>query len=350
MHEGPRAPAACSARRLQRRLDPSGRRCRRAFAYPPAARIAQVDDYHGTRVADPYRWLEQVDDAQTRQWISAENALAQPYLEGDPGARDDQEAADGAVELRALRACPCSAAAATSICATTVCRTRACCTWPTACTAQPRVLLDPNTLSKDATIALAEIVPSPDGKIARVQPVGRRHRLAHLAFPRRGDRHGSARRAALHQVRAGGVDCGLASAVYYARYPAARGRLRATTASSARSTGTSWARRRTRTSAVFKVDRSSDAQSVRADLRRRPLRWSSGCTTARNRPASTIARSARTARPPASRAAVRYVRRGLRVRRRDRRHVLRAHQRGCAERAADRDAGDVGRRARTGAS
>ena len=29
-----------------------------AFAYPPAARVAQVDDYHGTRVADPYRWLE----------------------------------------------------------------------------------------------------------------------------------------------------------------------------------------------------------------------------------------------------------------------------------------------------
>src|SRR5688500_7410868 len=56
----------------------------RAFAYPPAARVAQVDDYHGTRVEDPYRWLENGDDAQTRRWIGAQNALAQPYLEAVP--------------------------------------------------------------------------------------------------------------------------------------------------------------------------------------------------------------------------------------------------------------------------
>ena len=163
--EGPRAPAlvlllaACSADSVRQADTPP------AFAYPTAARIAQVDDYHGTRVEDPYRWLEQVDDTQTRQWITAENALAQPYLEGIPGARDDQEAADAVVELTSATACPCIAATVISIRATTVCRTRVCCTWPTACTVQPRVLLDPNTLSKDATIALAEIMPSPDGKI-----------------------------------------------------------------------------------------------------------------------------------------------------------------------------------------
>ena len=70
--------AACSAGSV-RQPDTSS-----AFAYPQAARIGQVDNYHGTRVEDPYRWLEQVDDAQTRQWITAENALAQPYLEGSP--------------------------------------------------------------------------------------------------------------------------------------------------------------------------------------------------------------------------------------------------------------------------
>ena len=49
------------------------------FAYPAAARGDQVDNYFGTRVEDPYRWLERVDDAQTRQWVTAENALAQPW-------------------------------------------------------------------------------------------------------------------------------------------------------------------------------------------------------------------------------------------------------------------------------
>ena len=70
--------AACSADSVRQVDTPP------AFAYPPAARIAQVDDYHGTRVEDPYRWLEQVDDTRTRQWITAENALAQPYLEAIP--------------------------------------------------------------------------------------------------------------------------------------------------------------------------------------------------------------------------------------------------------------------------
>src|ERR1700752_2038211 len=52
------------------------------LAYPVAARVAQVDDYYGTRVADPYRWFEQTGDPKVREWITAENALAQPYLEG----------------------------------------------------------------------------------------------------------------------------------------------------------------------------------------------------------------------------------------------------------------------------
>lgn len=135
-----------------------------SFAYPSAASVAQVDDYYGTRVEDPYRSLEKVDDAQTRQWVSAENELARPYLEGIParetikqrltqlwnyerydipvqrGGRYFYSRNDGLQNQGVLYV-------ADSL------------------QAQPRVLLDPNTLSKDATIALGEIVPSPDGKI-----------------------------------------------------------------------------------------------------------------------------------------------------------------------------------------
>jgi prolyl oligopeptidase len=51
-----------------------------AFNYPPARTVPQTDDYHGTLVADPYRWLEDTDSAETRAWIAAQNALTQGYL------------------------------------------------------------------------------------------------------------------------------------------------------------------------------------------------------------------------------------------------------------------------------
>jgi prolyl oligopeptidase len=48
--------------------------------YPETRRGDQVDDYHGTRVADPFRWLEAVDAADTRAWIDAQNALTFDFL------------------------------------------------------------------------------------------------------------------------------------------------------------------------------------------------------------------------------------------------------------------------------
>jgi len=52
--------------------------------YPPARKSDQVDDYHGVKVADPYRWLEDLDSAETRQWVEAENNLTFAYLNAIP--------------------------------------------------------------------------------------------------------------------------------------------------------------------------------------------------------------------------------------------------------------------------
>jgi prolyl oligopeptidase len=54
------------------------------FQYPAAKKVDQVDVYHGTKVADPYRWLEDDASPQTAAWVEAENKVTFPYLEAIP--------------------------------------------------------------------------------------------------------------------------------------------------------------------------------------------------------------------------------------------------------------------------
>lgn len=49
--------------------------------YPPAERTDVVDDYHGTLVADPYRWLEDPDSPASRAWIEAQNVLTRRVID-----------------------------------------------------------------------------------------------------------------------------------------------------------------------------------------------------------------------------------------------------------------------------
>ena len=52
---------------------------------PPVARVEAVQDtYHGTIVADPYRWLENADDADVQVWSTGQNDYARTALEGLP--------------------------------------------------------------------------------------------------------------------------------------------------------------------------------------------------------------------------------------------------------------------------
>ncbi|HVT77028.1 MAG TPA: prolyl oligopeptidase family serine peptidase [Acidimicrobiales bacterium] len=63
------------------------------LVYPPARRADVVDDYHGTKVPDPYRWMEErTDNPELDAWLAAQDALCQPWLAALPG-RDKWRAA-----------------------------------------------------------------------------------------------------------------------------------------------------------------------------------------------------------------------------------------------------------------
>ena len=56
------------------------------ISYPETKQVGHVDDYHGTKVPDPYRWLE--DDVRTSEevadWVTAQNKVTFEYLESIP--------------------------------------------------------------------------------------------------------------------------------------------------------------------------------------------------------------------------------------------------------------------------
>src|SRR5258708_19400119 len=52
--------------------------------YPETRKVDDVDIYHGTKVADPYRWLEDDRSEETAQWVKAENQITFSYLDKIP--------------------------------------------------------------------------------------------------------------------------------------------------------------------------------------------------------------------------------------------------------------------------
>ena len=54
------------------------------FDYPKPKKVDQVDDYHGIKVSDPYRWMEDSKSPELQSWIEAENKITEAYLASIP--------------------------------------------------------------------------------------------------------------------------------------------------------------------------------------------------------------------------------------------------------------------------
>src|SRR5216110_2782186 len=54
------------------------------ITYPETKKVDVVDDYFGTKVADPYRWLEDNDSPEVAAWVEAENKVTFAYLDQIP--------------------------------------------------------------------------------------------------------------------------------------------------------------------------------------------------------------------------------------------------------------------------
>jgi prolyl oligopeptidase len=132
--------------------------------YPKAKRVDQVDDYHGTKVADPYRWLEDTDSPDTLAWVQAENKLTFGYLDQIPYRKAIHDRLTklwnyerfGVPEQRGGRYFYQHNNGLQNQSVLLVAESL---------NAEPRVLLDPNMLSTDGTVALSGEAISDDGKL-----------------------------------------------------------------------------------------------------------------------------------------------------------------------------------------
>ncbi|WNG49721.1 S9 family peptidase [Archangium minus] len=132
--------------------------------YPMARKDTVVDNYHGTEVADPYRWLENPDSPESRQWIEAENQLTFGYLEKIPvRARIKQRM----TELWDYEkyGVPWREGSRYFFSRNNGLQNQSVLYTADSLGAEPRVLLDPNTLSADGTVALAGVDITQDGNL-----------------------------------------------------------------------------------------------------------------------------------------------------------------------------------------
>ena len=135
-----------------------------ALKYPEAKKGTVVDDYNGTKVPDPYRWLEEVDSPETKAWVSAENQVTMKYLAGLPD-RDAFKKRITELWNYPKVTIPFREAGHLFYRKNTGLQQQSAVYTRASLSGAPSLLLDPNIRWPDGSVAIRNVSPSPDGKL-----------------------------------------------------------------------------------------------------------------------------------------------------------------------------------------
>ena len=132
--------------------------------YPKTKTVDQVDDYHGVKVADPYRWLEDDNSAETKAWVTAQNKVTFDYLNTIPEREMLKKRLTELWDYEKYSA-PFKEGGKYFYYKNDGLQNQSVLYVTDSPKAEGKVLLDPNKLSTDGTVALSGMSISDDGKI-----------------------------------------------------------------------------------------------------------------------------------------------------------------------------------------
>ncbi len=131
--------------------------------YPVTKKTDVVDDYHGTKIADPYRWLEDDNSTETKDWVAAQNKVTFDYLSKIP-FRDKVKARLGEMWNYTRYGSPSKEGAYYYFYKNDGLQNQSILYRQKGLTGQPEVFIDPNQFSADGTVALGGVYFSKHSK------------------------------------------------------------------------------------------------------------------------------------------------------------------------------------------
>ncbi len=135
-----------------------------SMTYPETTTVDVKDDYHGRVVKDPYRWLEDTESDETAAWVKAQNEVTDKYLHSIPERESMHKRLEQLWNYERF-GLPRRRGDTYFYSHNDGLQNQSVFYKASSLDAEREVLIDPNTLSKDGTIALAGATPSDDGKL-----------------------------------------------------------------------------------------------------------------------------------------------------------------------------------------